>query len=163
MKKIVIILFALMCSAGAVAQNIAIGERTPKIKNPHRMNGAVAQPAEFTYLGFVHSASIPCTQSLAMLAKVAEQTGAFSMMIFTKEPASAQTASTLQRYANGRFSEVHTSAKQAFDRFGVNYAPFGVIIDKKRRALWFGDPQSLNKEKIIEILDNYNSICRSRK
>ncbi len=163
MKKIVIILLALMCSAGTMAQNIAIGERTPKIKHLHRMDGAVAQPADFTYLGFVHSASIPCTKSLEMLAEIAEQTGAFSMMIFTKEPASAQTASTLQRYANGRFSEVHTSAELAFSRLGVNYAPFGVIIDKKRRALWFGDPQSLNKTRIIEILDNYHNICRLRK
>ncbi|MBQ5753647.1 MAG: hypothetical protein IIV91_05535 [Alistipes sp.] len=163
MRKIVIILVALMAGASGMAQNLAIGERTPKIKVKNRMEGAVAQPAEFSYLGFVHSASVPCTESLAMLANVAEQTGAFNLIIFTKERASAQTATSLRRYAEGGRSEVHTSAEEAFTRFGVNYAPFGVIVDKKQRVLWFGDPQSLDPKRVLEILDNHNNICRSRK
>ena len=36
--------------------------------------------------------------------------------------------------------------------FGVNYAPYAVILDHKRRALWFGNPQFLDKNKIEKLI-----------
>ncbi len=163
MRKIVTILLALLCSAGAMAQNIAIGERMPKIKYRNLLEGAEAQDADFTYIGFVHSASAPCIESLEELAKIAGETGAFRITIFTKERASAQTAGALGRYADGKISEVHTSAGEVFERFGVNYAPFGIIIDSRRRALWFGNPKMLDRNKVIEIIEKHTTICRSQK
>ena len=37
--------------------------------------------------------------------------------------------------------------------FGVNYAPYAVILDHKRRALWFGNPQLLNRKMIGKIVE----------
>ena len=68
----------------------------------------------------------------------------------------------LGRLATGR-SGVACDCEYSFRSFGVNYAPFGVIIDSKRKVIWFGNPKQLTEEYILKLTNNKKAKCRSRK
>ena len=82
-------------------------------------------------------------------------------IFFTKESASA-TVDWLLNLADERVA-IRTSALDVCKRYEVRYAPFGVIIDHKRRVLWFGNPTLLDRKQIEYIINNRKEICHLRK
>lgn len=157
-----IILTVSFCMA-AHAQNLAIGERTPPmhLKFRHWVNGHIPSESEYTYIGFVHSASIPCIRGIEHVEKIIAGNGNIRLLILTKEP-EANMSAWLGRLAEER-SGVACDCEYTFRSFGVNYAPFGVIIDSKRKVLWFGNPKQLTEEHILNLTNNKKAKCRSRK
>ena len=167
MKPLLGILSALTLSLAltlpAAAQNLAIGERTPSmhIGYRHWMNGYVPPEREFNYIGFVHSASLLCVRGTEHAERIIAANGKIRMLIFTKESA-AETGAWLGRYAAGN-SGVACEREYTFRSFGVNYAPFGVITDSKRRVLWFGNPKQLTEEFLQKLTDTEKTKWRSRR
>lgn len=150
----VILLAAMLLgtvSATALAQNIGLYERTPKIKTESWLHGHIPPKSEFTYIGFVHTSSIPCINSIRRIAGFADRTGRLGIIIVTKESEKGLEG-WAEEYASGRYGVIYDS-DEIFDRFGVNYAPFGVIVDSRRRALWFGNPRQLTLEKLNSIME----------
>lgn len=147
----------------AHAQNLAIGERTPPmhLKYRHWVNGHIPSDCEYAYIGFVHSASIPCIRGIEHVEKIIACNENIRLLILTKEP-EANMSAWLGRLAAGR-SGVACDCEYSFRSFGVNYAPFGVIIDSKRKVIWFGNPKQLTEEYILELTNNKKAKCRSRK
>lgn len=163
MKLLYSIILALSLCMTAHAQNLAIGERTPAmhLKYRHWVNGHVPQECEYTYIGFVHSASIPCINEIEHVEKIIAGKENMRLLVLTQEPEERMSA-WLGRLADGR-SGVACDCEYSFRSFGVNYAPFGVIIDSKRRVLWFGNPKQLTEEYLLKLTDNRKTKCRSRK
>lgn len=157
-----IILTVSFCMA-AHAQNLAIGERTPPmhLKYRHWVNGHIPSDCEYSYIGFVHSASIPCIRGIEHVEKIIACNENIRLLILTKEP-EANMSTWLGRLAAGR-SGVACDCEYSFRSFGVNYAPFGVIIDSKRKVIWFGNPKQLTEEYILKLTNNKKAKCRSRK
>lgn len=122
MKKVLLIwlLAAGFASAGATAQNIALGERVPELKIQTWLDNRQPEPAPTTYIEFFHS---------------------------TKEDP-AKIAPLLRPYLSERIS-VGLNAEKSFTAFGVSYLPFGVLTDAKNRTLWMGNSLQIN-EKLIE-------------
>ena len=132
MKKVLLIwlLAAGFASAGATAQNIALGERVPELKIQTWLDNRQPEPAPTTYIEFFHSTNPACKTSLERL----------------KDP--AKRAPLLRPYLSERIS-VGLNAEKSFTAFGVSYLPFGVLTDAKNRTLWMGNSLQIN-EKLIE-------------
>ena len=169
MKKFLAILIltlgvAVAATPSSFAQNVATQERVPKLKLSSWLNGHIPVESDYTYLGFIHSASVPCIASTSHIVSAAKQVG-MSVIIITKEPQQS-LSNWLYKLTDEPCVGVHHSSSAIFANYGVEYAPFGVIISKKRRALWFGNPNRLTQKQIIEIIDNHKNDkqrCRSRK
>lgn len=169
MKKfLAILIFTLVVAVAATpssfAQNVATQERVPKIKLNNWLNGHIPVESDYTYLGFIHSASVPCIESTSHIISTAKQVG-MNVIIITKE-SQASLGNWLYKITDEPCVGVLHSSSAIFTNYGVEYAPFGVIISKKRRALWFGNPNRLTQKQIIEIIDNHKNDkqrCRSRK
>ena len=166
MKRILAISISLLCALTAFAQNLAIGERTPPLHPKYRqwINGHVPQNCEYTYIGFVHSASIPCIGGVGHIDEIADGIDNLRILIFTKE-SEDNVSGWLKLHAAGR-SGVACRSEYAFRSCGVNYAPFGVIIDARRRVIWFGNPKQLSREKLMKLTQSnkkHKIKCRSLK
>lgn len=163
MKLLYSIILTLSVCTASNAQNLAIGERTPPmhLKFRHWVNGHTPPECGYTYIGFVHSASIPCIRGIEHVEKILAGKDNVRLLVLTKEPEKRMSA-WLERLAGGR-SGVACDCEYPFRSFGVNYAPFGVIIDCKRRVLWFGNPKQLTEEYLMKLTNNKNTKCRSRK
>jgi len=133
MKKMLLIwlLAAGFASAGATAQNIALGERVPELKIQTWLDNRQPEPAPTTYIEFFHSTNPACKTSLERLKE---------------DP--AKIAPLLRPYLSERIS-VGLNAEKSFTAFGVSYLPFGVLTDAKNRTLWMGNSLQIN-EKLIE-------------
>lgn len=145
-------LCTLLCIANAEAQTIALGERTPRFKNEKWLNGHKPEESGFTYIEFIHTASKPCRQSAERIHKIVSELNDIAFVLITQ-----QTASEIDDWVvhyEDRKSGVIVDNASIRKSFGVNYAPYGVIIDHKRRALWFGNPQLLNRATIEKLTKN---------
>ena len=152
MRRILYIAVAitlLFSATNAEAQTIALGERTPRVKNAKWLNGNIPQKCDFTYIEFIHSASTPCRTSAERIHKIINEFGNIAFVLI-----SHQDASDIDHWVTeyiGPKSGVIVDDNRIRISFGVNYAPYGVILDHKRRALWFGNPQLLDKQTIEKL------------
>ena len=150
MKAKLTILLALLCLCSAVkAQNVAIGERAPRVKSLQYTIGS----DEYIYLGFVHSPSRPCEISAPKVSELIESIESISAILLTRERQGECEQWLIDMFYNG--SKVYMGADEVFSKFGVDYAPYGVILDYKRRVLWQGNPQMLDKNKIENIIKQW--------
>ena len=133
------------------AQNVAIGERAPKV----RSFKYEIESGKYLYLGFVHPPSRPCEISAPKVSELIESLEPISAVLFTREQQGECEQWLIDAFLNG--SQVQMGADEIFQKFGVDYAPYGVILDYKRRALWQGNPQTLDKTKIDNILQQWTS------
>ena len=150
MKKVLLIwlLAAGFTSAGATAQNIALGERVPELKAQAWLDDRQPAPAPMTYIEFYHSTNPACKTSLERLKELTGKLGTkLRVIVVTKEDA-AKIAPLLRPYLSERLTVV-LNAEKGFTAFGVTYLPFGVLTDAKNRALWMGNSLQIN-EKLIE-------------
>ena len=147
---ILITLCALLSVSSAAAQTIALGERTPRVKNAKWLNGNIPQKCDFTYIEFIHSASQPCRTSAERIHNIINEFGNIAFVLI-----SHQDATTIDNWVTEHInatSGVIVDDSRIRTSFGVNYAPYGVILDHKRRALWFGNPQLLDRKTIGKFI-----------
>lgn len=149
--KLAILIFALCAWGATTAQNVAIGERVPKVKSFKY----TIDKGEYLYMGFVHSPSRPCEISAPKISELINSFDQISAVLFTREQQGECEQWLIDAFLNG--SQVQMGADEIFQKFGVDYAPYGVILDYKRRALWQGNPQTLDKTKIDNILQQWTS------
>ena len=147
-KTAILILF-LLCSHTLLAQNTAIGERAPRLRSFRPK----IEMGKFLYVGFVYSQSHPCETSVQRAMNLVEQTEELTAVLFTRE----QKGKCKPWLANIAQSHniVEMEANEIFKKYGVEYAPFGVILDHKRRVLWQGNPNMLDKKKIENIIQQW--------
>ena len=150
--KLAILLLFTALSFTLSAQNVATGERLKRIK------GIKTEIAEnsYLYIGFIHSASEPCRLSTALCRTTFASHSDIKTLFFTREKRENCAPWLLQLSNNGE--QVIMEASEAFRRFGIDYAPFGVIINHKRKVIWFGNPQTLDKTKIENILQQWTLL-----
>lgn len=157
MKKLLtyglLMVVGLLAVESGSAQTISLGERTPRFKQAKWLNGNVPQKSDFTYIEFIHSASIPCRQSVERIHNIIKKFDNTAFVLI-----SHQNASEIDHWVTEHIdtrSGVIIDDSHIRTSFGVNYAPYAVILDHKRRALWFGNPQLLNRATIEKlIIDN---------
>ena len=153
MKRLLYIfalLAALLSHSESQAQTIALGEKTPRIKKVKWLNGNTPQKSDFLYIEFIHSASLPCKESAERIYKIVEEQPNMAFVLVSHQSAS-EIDNWVTHYLTPR-SGVVIDDTQIRTSFGVNYVPYAVIIDRKRRALWFGNPQLLDRAMIEKLI-----------
>ena len=149
-------IFAVICivfsTSSVEAQTIAIGERTPRVRKVKWLNGNIPQKCNFTYIEFIHSASTPCRASAERIHNIINEFDNIAFVLI-----SHQSASEIDHWVT---EHIDTRAGVVIEddhirtSFGVNYAPYAVILDHKNRALWFGNPQRLDRTMIEKLTEN---------
>ena len=144
-------LFALLFVAEVGAQTIALGERVPRIKKAKWLGGNIPPKSEFTIVEFVHSASVPCRQSVERISRIVDEHANISLMLVTHQNEKSiddwlKASVTPRVGVVVEDSNIRTS-------FGVNYAPYVVILNRKHKALWFGNPQQLDNQTFDKIMN----------
>ena len=148
MKKVLLIwlLAAGFASAGATAQNIALGERVPELKIQTWLDNRQPEPAPTTYIEFFHSTNPACKTSLERLKEITGKSGTKLRVIVVTKEDPAKIAPLLRPYLSERIS-VGLNAEKSFTAFGVSYLPFGVLTDAKNRTLWMGNSLQINEKE----------------
>lgn len=149
-KTAILLTFALYCGT-LTAQNTAIGARAPRV----RTFKPKIEKGKFLYLGFVHSPSRPCEISAPKVLELTNNNEAISAALFTRERQGECKQWLIDIFSAG--CQVQMGADEIFLKYGIEYAPFGVIIDCKRKVLWQGNPQTLDKSKIENIIQQWTS------
>ena len=150
-KSIILVIMAFVAFANfASAQTIALGEKTPRIKKAKWINGNAPKKCDFTYIEFIHSASLSCKESAERTYKIISGFDKMAFVLISHQSAS-EIDSWVTNYVTPR-SGVIVDDDRIRASFGVNYAPYAVILDGNRRALWFGNPQLLDRKSIEKII-----------
>lgn len=131
---------ALAAAAEASAQRIATGERTPKIKTRHWLDGIVPDESEYTYIEFIRSSSLPCIESCRKIKRHADTSQRPLRVVFITREEPETVDRRIRECLGGHVGTIIDDTGRIFEDFGVQYVPFGIIIDRKRRAVWFGNP-----------------------
>jgi hypothetical protein len=150
--QILIALCALFVASTSQAQTIALGERTQRVKQAKWLDGKVPPKNKFTYIEFIHSASQPCRLSAERIFKIVNEFDNISFVLISHQKLTEIDAWVLNFV--GERSGVIIEDSSIRQSFGVNYAPYAVVLDHKRRALWFGNPRLLDRKKIEQIVTN---------
>ena len=148
--RLVLAWLATLSMMGVEAQTIALNERAPRIKKAKWFNSAKPPKSDFTFVEFVHSASIPCRRSVERICKIVEALPNTSFIIVTHQSA-AEIDGWVTECVKPRVGII-VEDKRIRTSFGVNYAPYAVILDSKQRALWFGNPQLIDRKTIDKIM-----------
>lgn len=142
----------LLAATNAEAQTISLVERTPRLKKAKWLNGNQPQKSDLTYIEFIHSASLPCRKSAERIYGIIKEFNNIAFILI-----SHQSATEIDEWVTHHINErsgVIVDDTHIRTSFGVNYAPYAVILDHKHRALWFGNPQLLNREAIEKLVTN---------
>ena len=152
LKFRIITLALLLCSAvSASAQRVALEERIPKIKSKLWYEDKEPAKADYTYIEFVHSKTDP---SIRTFQKIKKDNAYFNeklrAIIITKENPE-QIGTELRECASDYIHIAFDVDGEIFRSFRVRYVPFGIIIDRHRKALWFGNPTTIDEDFFDKI------------
>ena len=148
-RTLIALLVAFLCFASAEAQTIALQNKTPRFKLAKWLNGNVPQRSDFAYIGFIHSASEPCRVESERIYDMVSKMENMTFVLISSQDA-GNISDWVMRYITPR-AGVIVDDDYIRKAFGVSYAPFAVIVDHKRRALWFGNPQLLDHKQIEKL------------
>mgnify|MGYP003412025177 FL=1 len=147
-RTILLTLIWLLTTVPLRAQESFIGERVPEWRP---MEWLGAQPTEddrrATLVIFYHTESQPCVDALPHIDSLARTMQNERIVVVAMEP-KERIAPTLARYMSQKLYVAIDPSGRIFSAYGIRYVPFGVLIDRKGRACWIGNPM-LATEKII--------------
>lgn len=147
MKKTILITLAAMAfGAAASGQEIALGERVPEFRIAAWLDDRQPEAAPLTYIEFFHSSSPAGVKSLERLRDLSRREGERLRIVVTREQ-HEKVARMLRPYLSERIG-VALDAARGFELFGVRYVPFGVLTDRRNRALWMGNTLQFDEETI---------------
>lgn len=150
MKKMLVLLLSMLCAplCTAFAQRIQLGEKAPELKGDTWLDDRRPASAPLTYVEFFHSRSKSGAQALERLKSVSEAMGdKLRVIVITRE--TEEKIAPLVSAALTRQTGVLLDADgRNFTAYGVEYLPFGVLVDSRNRALWMGNTLQLTPEII---------------
>ena len=151
LKLSILSLFALLFCTVASAQSVATGAKVRHIKPL----SAKLTDGHYLYVGFVHSASEPCRLSTLHVCQTLKERADIDHLFLSREGQNLCQPWLQQLSADG--VNVVLNASALFKYCGIDYAPFGLIVDHRYRVVWFGNPIVLNNQRIDKILSQWIS------
>ncbi len=143
------ILCALLLScATAAAQNIVLGQRAPELRVAEWLEGREPAAAALTYVEFYHASNPKSDEALDRLGALSQQLGKRLRVVVLTREATEKIAPLLEKRISPRLGVGLDPQGKLFAAFGVNYVPFGVLLDAKGRALWMGNTLQLTRKTI---------------
>lgn len=151
MKKIVFLILSVLLFVGSAgAQTIALGQKVPELKVMAWLGGHKPQAtAPMTYVEFFHSSNPACIKSMDKLKELSGKYKAKLRIVVLSQEKEEKIAPMLTKYITPDICVGFDPEGRIFTAFGVNYVPFGVLLDAKNRVLWMGNTLQITPE-IIE-------------
>lgn len=140
----------------SVAQRVALEERIPKIKTKLWLDGKMPSKARYTYIEFVHSKTVPCIRTFLNIQQQHARFGEDIRAIIVTKENPAQISQALRESVTEYVNVAFDTKGEIFREFRVQYVPFGIVIDHRRRALWFGNPITVNDDFFKKIKTKRN-------
>lgn len=153
--RIIILALLLAASLSASAQRVALDERIPKIKSALWLDDKAPEKSQYTYIEFTHSRTVPCQQTLLRIRNNNHFNENMRAVIITNE-SPEQISAELRKCAGGYVHVAFDKGGEIFRNFDVQYVPFGIVIDHRRKALWFGNPITLKEDFLDKITTQNN-------
>ena len=153
MKKILTILFFVLTSlTTASAQNVIIGEKLPDLSLRKWLMDLPPERSEYTCYLFYHSESALCAKSLNAIKPLVKKANTqLNLIIVTKEEYK-DAGVTLTEHLDDNIYVAFDLQGRAFRCIGVDFIPFCIICDSKRRAMWCGNAFTLSQSVLDKIL-----------
>ena len=108
-----------------------------------------AATPRLTYVEFFQSSNAACITSLKQLRAMTDKLGTKLRVVVITQEKEDKIGPLLRPYLSPQISVAIDAGGKIFTAFGVQYVPFGVLVDSKNRALWQGNSLQLTPE-IIE-------------
>ncbi len=153
MKRLFAILFFISMQLCPIsAQNVIVGERLPDLNLRKWLMDFQPEQREYTCYLFYHSESELCERALNVIKPlVGGDDSRVGVVIITKEEYE-DAGVTLTGHLDDNVCVAFDINGRAFRSVGVDFIPFCVICDKKRRALWCGNGVTLTQAVLDKIL-----------
>ena len=155
MRAILTILAAMtMFISATQAQQIRLGHRIPDINVVSELGTEIKLiEKEYVCLIFVHTDSMPCISAIEHYQAISQDLSTRMATVLITSEERDEDVDVVARYVNSHTSVAFDDEYRTFQAFGVDFVPFGVIYDtKRRRALWFGSMLQLQREMLEDIL-----------
>lgn len=151
MKNILILTVLMLTAATASGQRLVIGEKAPSVRVKEWLSPSQPTGGKPQLIEFFHSSNKQCPMRLAVLDDLAERyAGKLEVIIVAKEP--LEKISDILQAADSYYFVGLDDGGRTFAGFGAQFVPFSVLVDKKGRVQWFGNPSSLDEETISGVL-----------
>ena len=143
MKRLILLLFTIVIgfAESAVAQSIALDDRVPRIKKGIAWLGGIEPvAADFTFIHFCSTKSEDSIRLISELHALQQQSaGRFTVVVIGRE-STATLLPLVTDYLSPHFTAIADPERKIFDDYDVYFAPFGFLINSKRRTIWMGNP-----------------------
>lgn len=151
MKRLFCILLATLATTLTLsAQRVEVGSKAPLIGQVEWISDTPQLGERFLMVEFFHSANEDCRAHIdpcnAISHTFLEQ---MDVVVLTKEPSEQVTSLLMHEYQF--FYAASDESGKTFQAFGANHVPFAVIVDLQGVVIWTGNPWTLSKD-IIENL-----------
>ena len=107
-----------------------------------------AATPRLTYVEFFQSSNAACITSLKQLRAMTDKLGTKLRVVVITQEKEDKIGPLLRPYLSPQISVAIDAGGKIFPAFGVQYVPFGVLVDSKNRALWQGNSLQLTPEII---------------
>ena len=146
MKRIIITLALLLLLSPLSAQRLVIGDRAPELRVGRWLNRAPESAPRL--IEFFHSTSPQSVARLAENERIAEKyKSRLAVIVIAKEE-----TDVIERLINPSERTFHVAiddAERTFSAYGIQFVPYGVLLDSRGRIVWFGNPTTLT-DRIID-------------
>lgn len=149
MKKagfLLLLLLWMLPASPVQAQKILLGERIPEVRNVTWLDELHPEPAPLTAVVFFTAANPSCLKALTHLRQLMERSGDRLRIIVVTRDEAGQAAETLGELLSSRLTVALDPEGKIFKSFGVNYVPFSLLTDARKRVLWQGNSLQLTEQ-----------------
>lgn len=153
MKQKIIVMVALLMGtlvAWGQAPKMIIGDKAPEVKVSKWLYGAPATGNPM-FIEFFHSSSAPCVARLTPLGQMASKLSGKLTVVVISHDTAANIDEVMGSSSKPYYVAIDDNSK-TFTAYGVQYVPYGVLVDRKGRIAWMGNPSSLKIETIENLI-----------
>lgn len=149
---LVVTMLVAMLSAECRAQSVVLGEKIPKLQLSRWLMDLQPEATDYTCLMFLHSESELCHSALRRVVPLVEQYGQrLNLVIITNESYDSAGVA-LTSLLDDRVGVAFDESGKTFRTLEVNFIPFCVVCDKRRRVVWCGHGATLTTNVMDKIL-----------
>lgn len=152
MKKLLAVCLTALFATTAAAQTVALGEKVPDLKPATWLDDRQPAAAPLTYIEFFRSTSAASRASLDDLQALSRKFGTRLHVVVLARDGDEQTLALLRPYVSDAMSVGLDASGRIFHAYGIRYAPSGVLVDAKKRALWMGNSRQVDEPLIRKYL-----------
>lgn len=136
------------------AQHIRLGHRIPEIDVESRFGEELKLiKHDYVCLIFVHSESQPCIDALTKFKSTGDHLSERLAIVLITAENNYKENSILAGFTDETISIAYDDEYRTFCNFDVEYVPFAVIYDsKRRRTQWSGSLIQLEQEVLDSII-----------